>query len=113
MPAAASPVHDIFNAAAGRAAASQQVAPPWPGHRYFDEVKKDMNRKIFPVATAVLLSLLMVAFPVRAQTSLEIPSGTTIKVRIIDKLSSEQTQMGETFHGTLDEPIAVNGRELY
>jgi hypothetical protein len=72
-----------------------------------------MNRKILPVATAVLLSLLMVAFPARAQTSLEIPSGTTIRVRMIDKLSSEQTQMGETFHGTLDEPIEVNGRELY
>ncbi len=72
-----------------------------------------MNRKSFPVATAALLSLLMVGFPARAQNSLEIPSGTTIKVRMIDKLSSEQTQMGETFHGTLDEPIEVNGRELY
>jgi len=73
-----------------------------------------MNRKSFPVATAVLLFLLLVSFlPTRAQNSLEIPSGTTIKVRMIDKLSSEQTQVGETFHGTLDEPIGANGRELY
>ena len=32
---------------------------------------------------------------------------------MIDNLSSEQTQMGDTFRGTLDEPIVVNGRELY
>jgi hypothetical protein len=38
-----------------------------------------------------------------AQKSLEIPSGT-VRVRMIDNLSSEQTQMGDTFRGTLDEP---------
>jgi hypothetical protein len=32
---------------------------------------------------------------------------------MIDNLSSEQTQMGDTFRGTLDEAIVVNGRELY
>jgi len=32
---------------------------------------------------------------------------------MIDKLSSEESQMGDTFHGTLDEPIEVNGRQLY
>ena len=48
-----------------------------------------------------------------AQRSLEIPSGTSIRVRMIDNLSSEQTQMGDTFRGTLDEPIEVNGRTLY
>jgi hypothetical protein len=32
---------------------------------------------------------------------------------MIDRLSSEQNQTGDTFHGTLDEPIQVNGRELY
>src|SRR5258708_5884928 len=73
-----------------------------------------MNRKSFPVATAVLTFLLAVAsLPAWAQKSLEIPSGTTIRVRMIDKLSSEQTQMGDTFHGTLDEPIEVNGKQLY
>ena len=53
------------------------------------------------------------ALPARAQKGLEIPSGTTINVRMIDKLSSEENQTGDTFHGTLDEPIEVNGRELY
>jgi len=73
-----------------------------------------MIRKSFPVATAVLMSLVVAAnVPARAQQSLEIPSGTTINVRMIDRLSSEQNQTGDTFHGTLDEPISVNGKEFY
>lgn len=74
-----------------------------------------MNRKGFPVATAVVAFLLLAieSLPGLAQSALEIPSGTTIRVRMIDRLSSEQNQTGDTFHGTLDEPIQVNGRELY
>lgn len=74
-----------------------------------------MNRKSFPVAPMALATLLLtvVALPALAQNSLEIPSGTTINVRMIDKLSSEVNQTGDTFHGTLDEPIEVNGRQLY
>ncbi len=62
------------------------------------------------------LSLLLLALsplPAQGQKSLEIPSGTSIRVRMIDSLSSEKTQVGDTFHGTLDEAIQVNGRELY
>ena len=74
-----------------------------------------MNRKYFPLASTLLASLLLTVAPGPAsgQRSLEIPSGTTIRVRMIDKLSSEQTQMGDTFRGTLDEPIEVNGKQLY
>ncbi len=74
-----------------------------------------MNRKSLPAATAVLASLLLtvLSLPVQAQKSLEIPSGTRINVRMIDKLSSEENQTGDTFHGTLDEPIEVNGKQLY
>jgi hypothetical protein len=74
-----------------------------------------MNRKYFPLASTVLAAFLLAVAPVPAsgQRSLEIPSGTTIRVRMIDKLSSEQTQMGDTFRGTLDEAIEVNGRQLY
>ena len=74
-----------------------------------------MNRKYFPLASTVLASLLLAlaVLPALGQKSLEIPSGTTIRVRMIDKLSSEQTQMGDTFRGTLDEPIEVNGKQLY
>lgn len=74
-----------------------------------------MNRKNFQRVSNVLVSILigLAPLPVLAQRSLEIPSGTTIRVRMIDNLSSEQTQMGDTFRGTLDEAIVVNGRELY
>jgi hypothetical protein len=85
-----------------------------PGQPKTRRGDKDMNRKSFPVAVVVLTSLLLAAsLPVLAQRSLEIPSGTTINVRMIDKLSSEENQTGDTFHGTLDQPISVNGRELY
>ncbi len=71
-----------------------------------------MNGRKLPVAVVLLAGLLMITGRLWAQ-SLEIPSGTTIKVRMIDKLNSEENQIGDTFHGTLDEPIQVNGRELY
>lgn len=74
-----------------------------------------MNRKYFQLPSTMLTSLVLVFAPLSAlaQRSLEIPSGTSIRVRMIDNLSSEQTQMGDTFRGTLDEPIEVNGRTLY
>ena len=74
-----------------------------------------MNGKYFQLLSTVLTSLILTLAPLSAlaQRSLEIPSGTSIRVRMIDNLSSEQTQMGDTFRGTLDEPIEVNGRTLY
>ena len=69
-----------------------------------------MNRKYFQLLTLVLALAPLAAL---AQRSLDIPSGTSIRVRMIDNLSSEQTQMGDTFRGTLDEPIEANGRTLY
>jgi len=81
-----------------------------------------MRRKYFPLGSASLsfllasLSFLLLALstlPTQGQKSLEIPSGTSIRVRMIDNLSSEKAQVGDTFRGTLDEPIRVDGRELY
>jgi len=74
-----------------------------------------MNRKHFSLVSAGLTFLLLAFSPLsaRGQKSLEIPSGTSIRVRMIDNLSSEKTQVGDTFRGTLDEAIQVNGRELY
>jgi hypothetical protein len=73
-----------------------------------------MNRKYFQLLSAGLFLLLAIAsLPARGQKSLEIPSGTSIRVRMIDNLSSEKAQVGDTFRGTLDEAIQVNGRELY
>ncbi len=74
-----------------------------------------MNRKHLSLVSAGLsfLVLALSPLPVQGQKSLEIPSGTSIRVRMIDSLSSEKAQVGDTFRGTLDEAIQVNGRELY
>ena len=83
--------------------------------RNLNEVEKDMNRKHLSLVRPGLSLLLLAlsSLPARGQKSLEIPSGTSIRVRMIDSLSSEKTQVGDTFRGTLDEPIQVNGREVY
>jgi len=47
------------------------------------------------------------------QKAPEIPSGTKIKVRVIDRLSSEEARTGDEFHATLEEPIVANDHELY
>jgi hypothetical protein len=72
-----------------------------------------MNRRYFRRAETVLASLLLAALPALGQKSPEIPSGISIHVRMIDSLSSERDQTGDTFRGALDQPIEVNGRELY
>ena len=38
-----------------------------------------------------------------------VPSGTSIPVRLIDTIDSATAQTGDTFHATLDSPIAVDG----
>lgn len=38
-----------------------------------------------------------------------IPAGTTLAVRLVDTIDSEKSQQGETFHATLNSPLAVEG----
>lgn len=38
-----------------------------------------------------------------------VPSGTVLPVRLIDTIDSATAQTGDTFHATLDAPIAVDG----
>jgi outer membrane lipoprotein SlyB len=42
-----------------------------------------------------------------------IPAGTPIEVRIVESLTSEKAQVGDAFHATLNEPLMVEGREMY
>lgn len=60
-----------------------------------------------------LLSIGFLSAGVLAEKAPGIPSGTELRVRIIDNLSSETAAVGDNFHGTLDEPVTVNGRDLY
>jgi hypothetical protein len=38
-----------------------------------------------------------------------VPSGTTLAIRLVDTIDSETAQPGQTFHATLDSPLAVDG----
>jgi len=38
-----------------------------------------------------------------------IPSGTTLAVRLVDTIDSETAQPGQSFHATLDSPLAYEG----
>ena len=72
-----------------------------------------MNRKYrLHLSMVSFLAVMMSGF-VLAQKAPEIPSGTTIKVRTVDRLSSAEARVGDNFHATLEEPITVNDKELY
>jgi hypothetical protein len=68
------------------------------------------GRLITALGAVFLAAIVTLPFFADAQ---EVPSGTSIRVRTIDRLSSEQNQAGDTFHATLNEPVTVNGQELY
>jgi|GEM_PF-677134 len=70
-----------------------------------------MKRKS-PALSAVVL-MFVLATTAWGQRPPDIPSGTTIRIRMIDKLSSEESAMGDVFHATLDEPVNVNGKDVY
>jgi len=44
-----------------------------------------------------------------APQKVTVPSGTTMAVRLVDTIDSESSQAGQTFHATLDSPLAVEG----
>jgi hypothetical protein len=51
--------------------------------------------------------------PARVESSLTIPAGTVLKIRMIDSVDSEVSQLGQTFQASLDEPIiGSNGETL-
>jgi hypothetical protein len=73
-----------------------------------------MSSKNIPhVTTLALLVGVTLLVPALADDPPVLPPGTTIKIRMIDKLSSEENQVGDTFRATLEEPIQVDGKNLY
>ena len=67
-------------------------------------------RKCF---VTVLLLIVATTATVAAQVYANIPAGTSLQVRIIEKLSSETANLGDQFHGTLAAPVTVNGKKLF
>lgn len=50
--------------------------------------------------------------PPPASSSLTIPAGTALKIRMIDSVDSEVSQLGQTFQASLDDPIMVDGETV-
>jgi hypothetical protein len=45
-----------------------------------------------------------------AVSGMIIPVGTSITIRMIDSVNSQQTRLGETFRASVDEPVLVDGQ---
>src|ERR1051325_9997540 len=71
-----------------------------------------MNRKYYFHALMMVSLLTLCSFAL-AQKAPEIPSGTTIKIRMVDRLTSAEARIGDNFRASLEEPIMVNDKELY
>jgi len=69
--------------------------------------------KVAEVSMLLFGFLLCVGTISVAASAPDIPPGTEIRVRIVENLSSGTSTMGDIFHGTLDEPIVVNGKQLF
>ena len=53
-----------------------------------------------------------VSAPQTSAAEVEIPSGTSLTIRMIDAVDSEVNQLGQTFQASLDEPVVVDGRTV-
>jgi hypothetical protein len=64
---------------------------------------------------AVLILILIAAagaLPMSAANA-TLPPGTKLQVRITDRLSSDTAKPGDTFHGTIAQPVVVNHKILF
>ena len=50
--------------------------------------------------------------PPVATTGVQIPTGTPITVRMIDKVDSSVARLGQTFRASVDEPVMMNGQTV-
>ena len=48
----------------------------------------------------------------REATSVNLPAGTKLVIRMIDGVDSERNTVGQTFAASLDEPVRVNGETV-
>ncbi len=73
-----------------------------------------MKRLVTSILPGLLILLLAApaAQAVQNLKSSAVPAGTKIQVRMIDKLDTGVTRPGETFKGTVAEPVVVNGQTV-
>jgi len=71
-----------------------------------------MTRYFMRILAVMFLAIGAESMAMAAATA-AIPSGTSVEVRITERLSSETANVGQTFHGTLASPIVARGRTLF
>jgi hypothetical protein len=71
-----------------------------------------MNR-YFRSTLAIALWALLGVLPSVATVNVKIPAGTSVQVRIDEKVSSETANVGDVFHGSLAAPVVSNGKTLF
>ena len=71
-----------------------------------------MFRRSVVCLPAIFVILSIVASAQGRAGAPEIPTGTDVHVRMIDSLTSGQARPGDIFHGTLEEPVLVNGKAV-
>jgi hypothetical protein len=91
------------------------VAKPKPRHH---EKPADSSSQSSPSDAAPVAQMTPAPTPTPAAATpppppppvkLTVPSGTVLAVRLVDTIDSEKNQAGQTFHATLDSPLAVDG----
>jgi hypothetical protein len=115
----------VNNLQVGAPPAEAQVAPeprkPSPvAKRHRSEPKKQSDSSSAPSEVAQATPA-PVATPAPAPSAptppppppppqkVTIPSGTTLAIRLVDPIDSETATQGQTFHATLNSPLAVDG----
>lgn len=68
--------------------------------------------RIVELKQAGLSERVIAAMVGKSSGSSDIPSGTSISVRLIDDVDSQKAKVGDTFRASLSEPLVVGGRTL-
>lgn len=69
--------------------------------------------RLTSICVAAVCFTLVTVSPASARSNLNVPAGTKVQVRMIEKLSSEDANVGDVFHGTLAQPVVINGRTTF
>lgn len=61
---------------------------------------------------ALLMALLITAFPLLADDSITIPAGTSLEVEMTSTVSTKSSNTGDLFNGKVTEPVIYHGEEV-
>lgn len=74
---------------------------------------RSMTRWYFKTLLSILFTTILGISIAQAERYARIPAGTTLQVRVDEKLSSETATVGQKFHGSLADRVVVNGKTLF